>query len=259
MIAFVVCSLGLAVGALAQARRRATVVARAGHEVRGGLCAALLALERLALEGAAASSLGALELELRRAAAALDDLAARRDLAACRPVAALHHLAARRPVAALHHLAARRPVAAEDVDVGALLLTAAPGWGPLVAAHGGELLVEAPAGLAVRADRARLAQACSNLVANAAEHGGGAIRVRARALPGAVRVEVTDDGPGLPAPIHALVASGRRRRGRRGHGLVIAASVARRHGGRLAAAPAAKGARLVLELPAAPPDPIPVS
>ncbi len=39
--------------------------------------------------------------------------------------------------------------------------------------------------------------------------------------------------------------------GRRGRGLAIAAAVATLHGGRLSAAPAERGARLVLELPVA--------
>ena len=54
--------------------------------------------------------------------------------------------------------------------------------------------------LVVRADRLRIAQALANLVANAVEHGGGEVRVRARAVDGRARIEVTDGGPGLPAP-----------------------------------------------------------
>jgi signal transduction histidine kinase len=108
-----------------------------------------------------------------------------------------------------------------------------------------------PGALLVDGDRLRLAQACGNLVANAIEHGGGEVRVHARALGSAVRVEVTDAGPGLPAPVSTLVAGARHRRGRRGHGLAVAAQVADRHGGRLATGPSPRGARLVLELPAA--------
>lgn len=205
---------------LARDRRRAAVVARVGHEVRGPLCAALLGIERLVAEGIASPALAAVDLELRRAAAALDDLADNPPRGG-----------------------------SERVDVGRLLETAAAGWRALAAAHGSSLAVEAPAGLVVRAERLRLAQACGNLVANAVEHGGGEVVVRARALAGAVRVEVTDGGPGLPAPVDALLAASRRRRTRRGHGLAVAADVARRHGGRLAAGPSPKGARLVLELP----------
>jgi signal transduction histidine kinase len=203
-------------------------IARAGHEVRGPLCSALLGLDRLARGGADAATLAAIELELRRAALALDDLATRPRT--------------------------RAPAAPEPVDLADLLAAAEAGWTVLARVHGARLRVEAePGALLVDGDRLRLAQACGNLVANAIEHGGGEVRVRARALGAAVRVEVTDGGPGLPAPVGTLVAAARRRRGRRGHGLAVAAQVADRHGGRLAAGPSSCGARLVLELPAAAP------
>ena len=103
----------------------------------------------------------------------------------------------------------------------------------------------------VFADPLRIAQACANLVGNAAEHGGGVVRVRIRAGGAHVRIEVADDGPGLPMSVTALTASARARRGRRGHGLAIAAAIAEHHGGRLHAAPSDAGARLMLEMPAA--------
>ena len=100
-------------------------------------------------------------------------------------------------------------------------------------------------------DRVRLAQATGNLIANAIEHGGGTVEVRGRADAGVVRVEVTDRGQGLPAPVAVLARRASRDGGRRGHGLAIAATIAAGHGGRLAAAPSERGARLVLELPLA--------
>jgi signal transduction histidine kinase len=103
----------------------------------------------------------------------------------------------------------------------------------------------------VLGDRLRLAQAGANLVANAIEHGRGPVHVRSGATGGVVRIEVRDSGPGLPAPVGELVAAARGRRSPRGHGLAVAAAVAERHGGRLAALPAARGARIVLELPEA--------
>jgi signal transduction histidine kinase len=235
-IAAGVCS-GLA--ALLQARliRHASLVADAGHELRGPLCAARLGLDALADEDRAA----AVDLELRRAALALDDLAA-----ACH---------GRR--------AGERAVL---VDVGALLDDGAEAWRPLARAFGAELAVEPLRGRAlVRADPVRLTQACGNLVANAVEHGASPVHVRGRVLAGHVRVEVHDAGPGLPGPVRELVdGSGRGRTwGRmprssrrfsaapRGRGLAIAARIAERHGGRLAAGPSAAGACLVLELPCA--------
>ena len=94
----------------------------------------------------------------------------------------------------------------------------------------------------VLADPLRLAQACANLVANAAEHGGGVCACACARRGGRVRIEVADAGPGLPAPLSVMTATARGRRGRRGHGLAIAAAIAEHHGGRLAA----DGARLTI-------------
>jgi signal transduction histidine kinase len=202
-------------------RRRLVLVARASHEIRGPLCAARLGLEALAAEPA---RVVAIDLELRRAGRALDDLLAAPS-------------------------GARAPDRPELVDVAELAQAHAPAWSAVAATHGAGLLVldaEAPA--PVVADPLRVAQACTNLVRNAAEHGGGLVRVRVRMAGELVRFEVADDGPGLPAPVAVLLASARSRQGRRGHGLAVAAEIAARHGGRVAAAP---GARVVLELPAA--------
>jgi len=202
-------------------RRRVVAVARARHEVRGPL-----AVARLALGGLERSArVEAIDFELRRAALALDDL-----------------------------VGGGRGDEAGPVDVGRLLSDAAPAWTALAEGFGSALVVE-PAALLVEGDPLRLAQACANLVANALEHGGGHVHVRATLMGGHVRVEVRDDGPGLPAPLSTLVDSARGRRSHRGHGLAIAAAIARRHGGRLLSLPSGSGAHLVLELPEAPPTP----
>jgi signal transduction histidine kinase len=101
----------------------------------------------------------------------------------------------------------------------------------------------------VKADGLRVAQALDNVLANAIEHGGGKIEIRTRALEGGLRVEVTDDGPGLPAPVAELVRGARRRRGGRGRGLAIAARALEGQGTSLLTLPAARGARLAFELP----------
>jgi len=202
-------------------RRRLVDAARARHEVRGPLCTAQLALDGLERS----ARVEAIGLELRRAALALDDLAGRRD-----------------------------PDAVEVVDVDALLREGAPAWHTLAAARGVEFdLVASPA--SVVADPLRLLQACGNLVANAIEHGGGHVRVAASVDAGRVGIEVADLGPGLPAPLSALVAAARGRRSARGHGLAIASAIAERYGGRLFTIPSPRGARLVLDLPEAAPAP----
>jgi signal transduction histidine kinase len=233
----VVVAVAIAAGAAALARarhRRAErLVARACHELRGPLCAARLGLEALApMRDEDADRVAAIDLELRRAARALDDLALARDGRA----------------------APDRPVV---LDVSVLLAAAAGAWRALASSRGVEVVIEPPADpLRVHADPIRLAQACGNLVANAIEHGHGrTVTVRARRTGAQARIEVVDHGPGLPAPVAALAAAEPGSRSARGHGLAIAATIARRAGGRLAAAPSAHGARLVLELPALPADP----
>jgi signal transduction histidine kinase len=219
--------LGVLAAGQLRARRCLALVAQASHELRGPLCAARLGLHGLADGGEGGARLAAIDLELRRAALALDDLAA-----------------------APRGRRAREQAGA--VDLGQLAGEAEAAWRALAAARGAELRVDPPDGpVVVHADRLRLAQACGNLVANAIEHGGGAVQVRTRAdADGRARFEVTDAGPGLPAPVADLVRAARGRRARRGHGLALAAGIAERHGGRLASAPSPRGARLVIEFPA---------
>lgn len=219
----------LAVGAawrIALARRM-ELVARACHELRGPLTAARLALQLAtrASPSAPRGPLAAIDQELGRAGLALADLDA-----------------------AQH--GARAGDRLERFALTALLADAAAAWRPVAWRKGVRLRFEPPPGtVTLCGDRLRLAQACGNLLANAIEHGGGAVLLRARASRHTVRIEVLDDGPGLTAPVAELIRRPRGGRGVRGRGLAIAADVAARHGGRLAAAPCDRGARLVLELP----------
>jgi signal transduction histidine kinase len=213
--------------------RRMELVARACHELRGPLTAARLAvhLAASAAPNAPRGSLAAIDLELGRAGLALEDLSA-----------------AQR--------GARAGERIETFALGPLLADAMAAWRGTAWTMGVRLRLEAPPeGVLLRGDRLRLAQAVGNLLANAIEHGGRQVRLRARASAHTVRIEVLDDGPGLPAPVAELTRRPRGGRGTRGRGLAIAADVAARHGGRLAAAPCERGARLVLELPTAPSRP----
>jgi signal transduction histidine kinase len=197
--------------------------ARVAHEVRGPLAAASLALHGAARRGDIPPRLlAALELELRRAALALDDLHG-----------------------------APAPAAA-PVDLADLLDRQVATWQEVAAARGATVALRPGPGAAVaRADALRVAQATSNLVANAIEHGGGTVEVRTRVEGDRVFVEVADGGPGLPAPVASLVRRPRAGRGTRGRGLAIVAGIAARQGGRLLARPVPRGACLALELPAA--------
>lgn len=222
--------MALATGLLALGQRRRLagwleLVARASHEVRGSLTAARLGVRP---GDASPARLRALDLELGRAAAAVEDL-----VESC----------------------ARRPVGREIelLDVRQLVADSVKAWQPFAAEHGAALRLGWSGRSAfVLGDRYRLAQATGNLIANAIEHGQGEVQALGRLEGESVRLEVTDRGPGLPAPVRELARRARGGSGRRGRGLAIASTIARDHGGRLAAAPSERGARLVLELPAAP-------
>jgi len=226
-------ALGAAVAALFARRaltRRTAIVARACHELRGPITAARLGLALGERPGALSPQrLRALDLELGRAALAIDDLADVR--------------------------ARRRPSGAcGDVDLRGLLLDSVEAWRCFAEVHGCTLELRwTGVGVCVRGDRLRLAQAFGNLLANAIVHGGGSVEVwlSGSVSDAAVQVEFRDDGPGLPAPVVELARRGRRSRGPHGHGLAVAAAVAAVHGGRLGTAPSVRGARLVLELPVA--------
>jgi signal transduction histidine kinase len=231
----------LAVGVRRSLTGRAEAVASACHELRGSLTAARLGLELSARPGQLSPArMRAIELELERAALALDDLL----LLGGRFAG---------PV---------QPRRAE-VDVQRLLRDAVEAQRPTAIASGVDLQLSWSGPSArLLAERVRLAQAIDNLIVNAIEHGaaraigrgGGVVRVRGAGGGGAggdsrVRIEVSDDGPGLGAPLAELL---RPRRGRaRGRGLAIAAAVIAAHHGRLLAERTSGGARLVIELPAA--------
>ena len=220
-------ALALAVSAAArhELRRRDELVAHACHEARRPLTAANLVLATMSRTGEASGErAGALGSELRRAAAALDDLTA-----------------ARR--------GRRGTVRRDVVDVDALLADLAREWAlPAAAVDRVVALAGDLTGVRVLGDGRRLAQALGNLVANALEHGAGPVEVRARRALGGVRIDVVDGGPGLYAPVRALAR--RPRPPARGRGLAIVAAIARAHRGRLVVVPHGHGALLALELPA---------
>jgi signal transduction histidine kinase len=246
-----ICFLAIATIVRYRSSAYTEAVARAVHELRGPLAAVGLGLDvAFRSEQLPDERLRAIQLELARAALALDDLSD-----------AWH----RTP-----RLGPSDPRDREPIDVARLLTDSAEALRGEAAARGVELRVSTPGPPAVvSGERLRLAQATGNLIANALEHGGGVVDVCCRVDRSTVRIEVLDGGDGLSAPVAELVGvggrHGRQRRSgrilhrrraftRRGHGLAIATAVAAAHGGRLAAAPSERGARLVLELPRAEPD-----
>jgi signal transduction histidine kinase len=202
-------------------------VARACHELRGPLTAARLSLATMERrQEGPPERLAVLDLELRRAGLALDDFAAARS-------------------------GRRQSDRMEPVEVAELLEEQFESWHGVAAAFDSHVTLGALLhGAMVDGDRLRLAQAVSNLVANALEHGPGRVELTARLVGHRhVRIEVIDEGPGLPASVAELARRAHAGRGRRGRGLAIAADIAERHGGRLVAAPSPHGARVGLELP----------
>jgi signal transduction histidine kinase len=205
-------------------RRGAARVARAAHELRGSLGALRLGLDlALAQGGLSPERLAALDLQLTRAAAALEGLTG-----------------------------PARPACRAPVAVGQLLTETVTSLEPLATRRGSAVHLRQVPDAIVFGNRGSLAQAVGNLIANAIEHGGSSIEVAVGVGEAVVGVEVCDDGAGL-AP-HGR--AGRLRRmarwpvtSRHGHGLSVAADVATAHGGRLLSAPGGRGARMVLELP----------
>ncbi len=110
-------------------------------------------------------------------------------------------------------------------------------------------------------DAARVVQALLNLLRNAHEAGARSVTLRTRAEVGArlaggrrvLRIEVHDDGPGVPADLRARLfqpwVSGRP--GGTGLGLALARAGLREQGGELELASSTRGALFVLRLPLA--------
>jgi len=103
--------------------------------------------------------------------------------------------------------------------------------------------------LALRAKA--LTRAVTNLIDNAWKYGGGAVLLRATAVDNAIRIEVVDNGPGIPPqevdrlkrPFTRL-ENARTDAGGTGLGLAIVDRVARLHGGQLDLLPSNNGGLL---------------
>jgi signal transduction histidine kinase len=139
-------------------------------------------------------------------------------------------------VAALERLlvdAAPASLRPERLDASALIRDAVE-----AAALGGGLVVaDAPAGLLVDGDRARLRQALDNLVENALGHSpaGAAVTVTGRGREAAIVIEVRDGGDGIAADdLGRVFEPGLRltdSRPGQGLGLALVRSIAQAHGG----------------------------
>jgi signal transduction histidine kinase len=115
-------------------------------------------------------------------------------------------------------------------------------------------------GARVLGDRAQLARALDNLVANAIEHGRGPVEVIGMLRHGRMRILVRDGGPRRAErdPGSRRIPAGERAHRRRhdprhGHGLEIVRAIAARHGGRFVLRRSATVTVAALDLPLAEP------
>jgi len=157
------------------------LVARAEHELRGAATALALACEALRRDPTARNHAEVIDAQLDRLRAGLEDL--ERGRSGDR-VDVMHHIDAKG-----RHGHGGRPARTERVELAALTRAAAKPWDTSFEWEGGPL----PASI----DRRRFAKALGNVLANAAEHGAGDIRVTGRAHNGGVRLQVRNRGRGL--------------------------------------------------------------
>jgi signal transduction histidine kinase len=116
--------------------------------------------------------------------------------------------------------------------------------------------------IAVHGDPRQLERLLRNLLDNAVRHAGSRITVTVTADGATARIDVRDDGPGIPAQhreeiferFTRLDASRDRTTGGTGLGLAIAREIAHHHGGTLTHhdTPQATGAHFIAELPLSP-------
>jgi two-component system, OmpR family, sensor kinase len=221
-------------------RRERGFIADASHELRTPL--ALLQAE-LELALRRPRSTEELELALRSAAAATNRLARlAEDLL----------VLARSDQGRLPLRRARVPVAEVVESVVDRFATSAE-------ASGRTIEVDVADQLAVSADALRLEQALGNLVANALEHGEGAIRLSANSIDGRIELHVLDEGPGFPPSFVGRAferfssADEARSGGGAGLGLAIVKAIATAHGGFAEAANVpGRGADVWLSIPSEP-------
>jgi signal transduction histidine kinase/DNA-binding response OmpR family regulator len=204
-------------------KRKDEFLAMLGHELRNPLAAMVLAVELLHARGAGvAREAAVLQRQLSHLRHIVDDLV---DIGRITRGA----ITLKREAIQLHEVVT---AAVETVQ-------------PHVTRLGHELVLEVPPELLVDADRHRLCQVLSNLLANAVSYTppGGRIELIAEARDGAVTIVVRDNGQGISAALLAdlfeLFVQGDRTPDRRDGGLGIGLTVARTlvhlHGGTISA------------------------
>jgi two-component system sensor histidine kinase SenX3 len=167
----------------------------------------------------------------------------------------------------LSRIEAAEPPPSDRIPVGAVVADAVEPLRAVAASQGIGLEVDEPAGETVVAgDRRDLTSAVANLVDNAVKYSeaGSLVRVRVRSGAGAVRIEVVDQGIGIPARdreriferFYRVDRARSRLTGGTGLGLSIVRHVAANHGGEVTVeSQEGEGSTFTLVLPAGGPEP----
>ncbi|SDM47855.1 Signal transduction histidine kinase [Geodermatophilus siccatus] len=127
-----------------------------------------------------------------------------------------------------------RDALVEPLDLDTLIGELSPEWGARLALHGRDLAVRVdPDAPHARASGAAVRQVLGVLLDNAVTHGRGTVTVAVREAPGAVAVDVADEGPGVHDPENVLFAHQADRRDGHGIGLALARRLVEAEQGRL--------------------------
>lgn len=146
------------------------------------------------------------------------------------------------------------------VDVGELAAELVELFEPLAGDKGLRLACRHEGPAVVQGNRQLLAQLITNLIENGLKYvpAGGRIDIGVRQLAGCVRLVVSDDGPGIPAPERSRAVQpfvrfgpGANQEGS-GLGLSLVAAIARLHRGRLELQSNDPGLKVIVELPCSP-------
>jgi signal transduction histidine kinase len=237
VLSWIVCSTAL-IAFVVLARRRRGVLARELHEIRGALTAARLAVDLMPV-------LSVDKPEVCRAAS--DEL--ERSYATLSEFEGLLHSRLVAPAITRESMAS--PLRRMNLDAHGELSRLAEIWGEAVRREGRELKFDwnGPTdGVLTGGPRRRFVEVVVNLLANALRHGDGRIDLMVRVRCDSLRIEVADQGRGLPGPLSAIAR--RPQRGEHGYGLNVARRSARALGGSLASAPSGSGAKLAFTVPA---------
>ncbi len=155
----------------------------------------------------------------------------------------------------------RHPAAFAPLDLGALVEDVAETMEPVLADHGGALVLDGVAHPVVAGDADLLGQMLVNLLDNVVTHTppGTAARLSLAIEGGCARIVVSDDGPGLAQDDRTRVVRAFERAARAdtrgsGLGLAIVQAIVRFHGGTLQLGDACPGLSVEVALPLTPRD-----